>query len=162
MNPQPPTPTPETDNSLASRLGRWWHSLNGPMRALAILAIALGLGLLGLALYDSLRQETPAPAPTTQTTQPTAEVSITKDGLTPATIKVDTGTQVTWTNNDTKPHQVSADPHPLHDTIEGFDSDNVLQPGDSLSFTFETPGTYQVHDHLDYLDKTYHGTVEVE
>ncbi|MBI2285833.1 hypothetical protein HYU82_03350, partial [Candidatus Saccharibacteria bacterium] len=78
------------------------------------------------------------------------------------TITITVGTQLTWTNNDTRSHQPAADPHPLNNSIEGFDSSTVLLPGDSLSFTFENPGTYSYHDHLNPLNKRYQGTVVVE
>jgi plastocyanin len=123
MDPDQQLTTPPVDNSLADKLSRWWQSLNGPMRAIAIFAIATGLLLLAGALYVSLNptpeQSAEIRETTTEPTQITAEVSITKNGLNPATITIDAGTQLTWTNNDDKPHQISADPHPKHDSIEG-------------------------------------------
>jgi plastocyanin len=52
----------------------------------------------------------------------------------PAMLTVAVGTTVTWTNNGLMPHTVSA-------AGGTFDSGNV-QPGESFSFTFDTPGQY--------------------
>jgi plastocyanin len=52
----------------------------------------------------------------------------------PATLTISAGTTVTWTNNDPVNHTVTAD-------NGSFDSGVVL-PGDSFSFTFNTPGNY--------------------
>ncbi len=56
----------------------------------------------------------------------------------PATIEVAAGTTVTWTNNDVVEHTVTHEPasgEPL------FDS-GLFAPGESWSYTFETPGAY--------------------
>lgn len=91
----------------------------------------------------------------------TAEVSITNSGFVPATISIRAGDQITWTNNDSVPHQVAADPHPAHDSIVDFDSSIALQPGDSLSFFFETAGTFSLHDESNPSDTRYRLTIIV-
>jgi len=90
----------------------------------------------------------------------TADVSITANGFVPATIQVKVGTQITWTNDDTAKHQVAADPYPKDDSIPNFDSSVVLEPKDTTSSTFETPGTYTYHDELNPL--TLKGTIIVK
>ena len=52
----------------------------------------------------------------------------------PAVIRIKAGTPVTWTNGDAVAHTVTAD--------EGAFDSGFLNPGQSWSFTFETPGTY--------------------
>lgn len=94
---------------------------------------------LSILLSNYNRTGTPPPINT-------ANVSITSSGFVPGSIGVSPNTQIIWTNNDTVAHQVAADPHPGHTSITDFDSDVVLQPGDSTSFIFETSGTYTVHD----------------
>lgn len=164
MNPNNESPNPELDeNTLAHRLGRWWQSLNKPMRGIAVLAIVLGLFLMVGALYTTLNpSKEQLPTDTTVQAPPTAQIKISKSGLSPQTITISAGTVLTWTNSDNKPHQPAADPHPLNNSIDGFDGDILLQEGDSLSFTFETPGTYSIHDHLNPLNAKFQGTVVVE
>jgi plastocyanin len=52
----------------------------------------------------------------------------------PPDITVAPGTTVTWVNNDSVPHTSTAND-------ESWDSE-TLQPGQSFSFTFDTPGTF--------------------
>ncbi len=85
-------------------------------------------------------------------------VSLTAKGFSPATISVKKGTVITFTNQDTKPHQVASDPHPIHTALPGFVS-TALSKGASYSFVFEKTGTYTYHDHLNPLK--FNGTVMV-
>ena len=55
----------------------------------------------------------------------------------PAELHVAPGTSVTWTNSSDVEHTVTADD-------SSFDSGNV-EPGDSFSMTFDTPGRYQYY-----------------
>lgn len=83
-----------------------------------------------------------------QSTTPveTAEVSITTNGFVPASIVVKSGTTVKFTNTDGQPHRIVSDPHPAHDILAAFDSEEPLNPNDSFSFTFEQVGTFGYHD----------------
>ena len=159
MNPsQPSPPTPNPDKGPKAKLA----SLNGPEKLLALVGVVMVSLLLALAIYQVVEEPASPPTPATPVSQATAEVSLTAAGLTPATISIEAGTQLAWKNDDQAPHQVAADPHPLNDSIPGFDNGQLLQPGDSFSFTFETPGTYTIHDHLNPLDPKWQGTVVVE
>ena len=82
----------------------------------------------------------------TMTTPTTAQSADAADGtqviiasfqFTPATLTVAAGTTVTWTNNDSLTHTVTANDG-------SFDSSN-LKPGQQFSYTFNTPGTYSYH-----------------
>ena len=69
----------------------------------------------------------------------------------PAAITVAAGTRVTWVNHDVFTHSVRL--------REIGDSDQVLRPGDSASYTFSRPGLY----HYDCIFHTQmmKGTVRV-
>lgn len=97
------------------------------------------------------------PAPTAELSEKTltgaVAVEIKNFTFIPADIKIPAGTTVTWTNHDVVAHTATAsDPKGV------FDSGN-LNPGQSFSFKFDTPGTYH------YIC-TYHpfmkGTITVE
>ena len=77
-----------------------------------------------------------------------AEVSVTSSGLSSSTLKVPVGTTVTWTNDDTSGHWIASDPYPLDTILSDFNSRGSLHQGDSYSFTFTSPGTYNYHDQL--------------
>jgi plastocyanin len=63
----------------------------------------------------------------------TNEVSMAKSyRFDPKTITVDAGATVTWTNDDNFTHTVK---------VDGQD-DHKVDRGDSVSITFDTPGTY--------------------
>lgn len=92
--------------------------------------------------------------------QTEVNVSVQKIGFMPAVIKVRKGQTVTWTNNDTKLHRVSSDPHPLHNGLFGFDSVEPLGKNETYSFIFEKTGKFTYHDHLNPLK--FKGMVIVE
>jgi plastocyanin len=82
--------------------------------------------------------------------QDSAAVSIVDFAFQPASLEVAAGTTVTWTNTGQEKHTATAD--------DGtFDSKN-LQPGESFSYTFDTPGTYAYHCEI-HPDMT--GTITV-
>lgn len=62
------------------------------------------------------------------------QVAIQDFAFTPQVLEVPVGTTVTWTNNDVTQHTVVA-------SGDAFKSD-ILAQGDTFSFTFDTPGTY--------------------
>ena len=65
-----------------------------------------------------------------------AAVTIVNMAFDPAELQVAVGTTVTWTNEDTLPHNVVA----IDPVIDGLAS-TVLNQGDTFSFTFDEPGT---------------------
>ena len=87
-----------------------------------------------------LATDTPATAPDAATpagdmnSSAAMAVTIKDYAFTPATLTVPAGTTVTWTNNDPVPHTATA-------SDGSFDSGN-LNPGQSFSFTFATPGSF--------------------
>ncbi|MBX3046487.1 MAG: cupredoxin domain-containing protein [Anaerolineales bacterium] len=86
---------------------------------------------------------TQAPAPTAAPTQAPADedggttVTIANFSFGPGTLTVKAGTTVTWRNNEDAPHTVTAD--------DGSFGSNTLGQGDTFSFTFDTPGTYDYY-----------------
>jgi plastocyanin len=64
-------------------------------------------------------------------------VSIANFAFSPASITVKVGDQVTWTNNDSTTHTVTADDNSF--------SSGDLAPGATFSFTFTKAGTFPYH-----------------
>lgn len=66
-------------------------------------------------------------------------------GVSPQTIKVQLGVDnnVTWINSDTVPHTLT--PDKIYPGEEGFGMKKPLLPGESWSYTFSNPGTYNYH-----------------
>jgi plastocyanin len=100
----------------------------------------------------------PTAAPTEQPTQTpteaptgggsTVQVVMKNTSFQPAQITVKVGTTVTWVNDDPVAHTVSSGTRSQPTNL--FDSGNV-GPGQSFSFTFDQPGTY------DYFCKIHPG-----
>jgi plastocyanin len=76
-------------------------------------------------------------APTARAQGNQQMVSIQDFFFSPAQINVQPGTTVTWTNQGNAPHTVTADDG-------SFDSE-TLDPGQSFSHTFQSPGTVGYH-----------------
>ena len=121
--------------------------LVGPLLLVAAVAIiAAACNGTGSTAYG-------APASTAATTTAaTAPNAATIKGFSfqPDVLKVKVGAKVTWTNDDTVAHTVTAD-------TNSFASGN-LQPGGSFSFAFTRPGTYAYHCSI---HPSMHGSVIV-
>jgi plastocyanin len=121
--------------------------LVGPLLLVAAVAIiAAACNGTGSTAYS-------APASTAATTTAataTNAAAIKGFAFQPDVLKVKVGAKVTWTNDDTVAHTVTAD-------TNSFASGN-LQPAGSFSFTFTRPGTYAYHCSI---HPSMHGSVVV-
>ncbi len=101
-----------------------------------IAAVVLVLGFAGTRA--SARPASPAAG------NDPAQITIDNFSFGPQTLTVTAGTKVTWLNRDDAPHKVVG-------THKEFSS-SVLDTGDSFSFTFAKPGTYDyfcsLHPHM--------------
>ncbi len=113
------------------------RSLSGIARLRA--ALATGVALAGLAVPIALPAADPPPSTSTQQIAKTEgpQVVISNFQFTPATLTVPAGTTVTWINQDDDTHTVTA--------ANRLFSSEVLDPGQSFTHTFATPGTYSYH-----------------
>ena len=119
---------------------------------------------------SSSNQANPYQSPATQTvtspteaaaTSPAASqnsVSLTSSGFTPATLTVKAGSTVTWTNNSGETATVNSDPHPTHTNYPPLNLGR-FDNGGTLSLTFDKPGTYGYHNHLNPSER---GTIIVQ
>lgn len=72
-----------------------------------------------------------------QEAEQTSKVTIEHFAYTPATVTVKKGTTVTWTNQDDVKHDVNAD--------NGAFKSELLDKGESFSYTFNEAGTFKYH-----------------
>jgi plastocyanin len=86
----------------------------------------------------------PATAASTTPLPSTSDVGIQNFAFVPASVTVPAGTTVTWTNQDSAPHQIISDATSLFSTGAIFMSGQLTQ-GQKFSFTFNTAGTYAYH-----------------
>lgn len=121
--------------------------------ALAIAAVIVLLTGVTWAVVARTKNNQSVATAAKQTEGPT--VNLAMDGISPATIKVKVGQEVTWINQDTRQHRLTAD----QSSLAGFDSVDALGKGDSYTFTFDAKGTFHYYDPAD--PKAYNGTVIV-
>jgi LPXTG-motif cell wall-anchored protein len=79
-----------------------------------------------------VKKGAPAPPESKLTAAASTSVAIENFAFSPATVNVDVGDTVTWTNGDSAPHTATGD---------GFDTGN-LDEGESGSATFSTAGSF--------------------
>jgi plastocyanin len=88
----------------------------------------------------------------------TATIQITSKGFEPATLKIKTGTKVTWNNTDSQLHQIASNPYPANSSLPGLSSGG-LEPGQSYSYVFTKTGDIGYHDQKNPLTRL--GQVDV-
>ena len=127
-------------------------------RGLAVLAL-LAVGTLVAAGCGGSSSNNPSGSPTTTAASTTtaggasggsAAATIQNFAFHPATVNAKTGQKVTWSNDDSTTHTVTADDG-------SFDSGN-LSPGKSFSTTLAKSGTVKYHCSIHSF---MHGTVSV-
>ncbi|MFH0711414.1 MAG: plastocyanin/azurin family copper-binding protein [Candidatus Aenigmatarchaeota archaeon] len=74
-------------------------------------------------------------------------VKIKNFAFTPNILVIKKGMTVTWSNEDSTPHQIASDPHPTHTDLPELVS-GILSNGQNYSFTFTKTGTFGYHCHL--------------
>ncbi|MFB3920301.1 MAG: cupredoxin family copper-binding protein [Terriglobia bacterium] len=95
--------------------------------------------ILGLVTLALVVMATASARPQVETTGKSAsgehtEVSIDNFSFGPATLTINAGTTVTWTNKDDVPHNVISD--------DKLFASPVLDTDESFSYTFTKPGTF--------------------
>lgn len=92
----------------------------------------------------------------------TGQVTVTMgaSGFSPKQIRIGKGTTVTFQNTDSAPHWPASAPHPAHTNYPEFDPKQAVAAGASWSFTFNKPGVWSYHDHLNFPSYGF-GTVTV-
>jgi plastocyanin len=80
----------------------------------------------------------------------TVDIRIDRTGFVPASVTVNAGDTVRWTNRDSSNHQVVSE--------TGAFASAILRPGQSYAFAFQTAGTFHYRDGLKPAER---GTVRV-
>lgn len=107
----------------------------------------------------TIEQSSPTSSPTGSIQQQSQNtVTLTSDGFSPATLTIKAGETVTWENKSGEAATVNSDPHPVHTNYAPLNLGN-FPDGGTLSLTFDKPGTYGYHNHLNPSER---GTITVE
>lgn len=136
--------------------------MKGNYLVIGVIVLVLVLGYLGRHQIRALisgSNTQPAPQVTTTTVTPEASpatssavveqnvVTLTTSGYSPASLTVKAGTTVTFMNKSGSKATVSSDPHPVHTAYPPLNLGSFADGG-TLTLTFDKPGTYGYHNHL--------------
>jgi plastocyanin len=99
---------------------------------------------------------TPGPPPGGPT------ITITAAGVSPKQLEIAVGSRVTFTNNDTVPHEMASDPHPDHVDCPPLNEVSALTQGQSRQTgVFGSARTCGYHDHGQSTNTSLQGTIVI-
>jgi plastocyanin len=103
-----------------------------------------------------------ATATTTSTTPAPAVITITSSGVSPTSLTVSPGTQVTFINNDQIVHDMTSNPHPEHTDCQELNQVGFLVPGQSRQTgNLNSVRTCGYHDHTNAFNTAMQGTITI-
>jgi plastocyanin len=89
-------------------------------------------------------------------------ITVTSTGVSPKTLTVKQGTQVTFLNNDSRDHEMTSDPHPTHENCPTLNQVGFLKPGQfRQSGNLVIIETCGFHDHLNNANQALRGTITI-
>ena len=103
-----------------------------------------------------------SPSPTPMP-PPGPTITISSGGVSPKTLVVPPGTQVTFTNNDTRDHEMDSDPHPEHTDCPEINEVGYLTPGQSRQTgNLVVARRCGFHDHKNFEIAALKGSITVQ
>ena len=116
---------------------------------------------LAAILASCSKSYSPTEPTTGGTMSSVGAITITSGGVSPKTQTVGYGARVTITNNDSAPHELSSNPHPVHTDCPEINAP-VLKTGQSFTATMAGKAeTCGFHDHLNPTNAAFQGTITV-
>jgi plastocyanin len=116
--------------------------VRGRLLVATVLLIALA-AVVAACGSSSSASNTPAATPAASAAAASSSVSIQNFAFTPKTLTVSPGTTVTWTNNDSAPHNViSTVSISVNSATTSTFASSTLSQGQTFSFTFAKKGVY--------------------
>lgn len=128
-----------------------------------VVAIAAGAGLAAAGLAAACGgggTKSTTPSPTTATVG--ATVTITANGVSDATPRINAGQAIRFTNADSRPHQIFTTPHLVHTDCPALNEIDVIAPGQSRdSGALNQARGCGFHDHMNPDNNAFRGQVLV-
>lgn len=121
-----------------------WHGFTG------LFAVSENVPLLPIGTVASSSLSSSDASTVTEPLQADAVFQYDNGEFSPAEVTIRRGQTVTWVNDGEDPFWPASDDHPTHQVYNNgaFDPKRPILPGDSWSFTFDTVGDWEFHDHL--------------
>ena len=89
--------------------------------------------------------------------------TITSSGVSPRTLTVPIGTRVTFVNNDSRPHDMSSNPHPEHTDCPAINDVGFLQANQSRQTgNLTIARTCGFHDHDQPTNSSLQGSIVIQ
>ena len=111
--------------------------------------IACGLAVMIGACSSQPGGTSPAGPTPPSNPQSTSTITIANNAVSPKNIIVPLGSQVTFVNNDNRPHDMESDPHPEHTDCPALAQVGFLNPGQSRqSGNLTVARVCGFHDHI--------------
>jgi len=121
-------------------------------------AVVVGLSLTACG-GDSATSPTPNPGGSTGG----ATITITNSGVSPRNVTIVRGAQVTFVNNDSRPHDIRSDSHPGHADCPEINQVGVIQTGNNRQTgNLMTPRTCGFHDETSASDSSLQGAIQIQ
>jgi plastocyanin len=90
-----------------------------------------------------------------------ATITLTSSGVNPANVTINVGQSISLVNNDSRAHEISSNPHPVHTDCPALNF-GTLNPGQSkTSDALTVARSCGYHDHLDPSNSLWQGQVTV-
>lgn len=97
------------------------------------------------------------------TTPAAATITITNNGVSPATVTVAVGSRVAFLNSSSRAVAMSSDPHPTHTDCPNIDATGLVQPGQTgTTGPLNTARRCGFHDHNDDTNIGKQGAIIVQ
>jgi plastocyanin len=88
--------------------------------------------------------------------------TVTSSGVSPRTMTVPPGSRVVFVNNDSRPHDMTSNPHPTHEDCPELNQIGFLSPGQQReSGNLVATGVCGFHDHDNPGTLTLQGSVTI-
>jgi plastocyanin len=138
-----------------------------PVKIPAAFPVAACVALICVACGGGSTPSSPSPADSGSSggggTSGGTTFTITSSGVSPKTITIAAGTQVTFLNSDNTVHDMDSDPHPAHTDCPEINNVGFLTPGQSKQTNpMRTVRTCGFHDHNQPSNSSLMGTIVVQ
>jgi plastocyanin len=120
--------------------------------------------VVGLAMACGSSGSNTSPSPTTCTSGPsTTTIVIANNAVCPQNVTVSRGAQVTFVNQDSRPHEINSDPHPEHTDCPEINQVGHLEPAQSRQTgNFIVARRCGFHDHINFENTALRGAITIQ
>ncbi len=144
-----------------TRRGAWLQRASATV--VLVLGVACSSGPTAAPVPTPLPPPPPSSPVPTPTPVATTTIRITTNGVTPSDIQVALGSRVTFVNEDSRPHDMTSDPHPSHVDCPEVNEVGNLSPGRSgITAPLSRARRCGFHDHGEPNNNRLSGSITIQ